>query len=147
MCYHDAVHPTLYGLKGGAGDVHPVSGSHVLGEDGVQHPCIVASDFRQLGYGRQDIIGVKLGCDRAGEYLLSLVMRPMMSAQSNRAVGIEVKASRQVARTDLTGLASLAERTRKLTRRLVVYLGPRRQRIEGVEVLPLEDFLAEIPGF
>lgn len=40
--------------------------------------------------------------------------------------------------------ASIYART--VTRRIVVFLGARRQRLDGVEVLPLEDFLAELPG-
>lgn len=58
--------------------------------------------------------------------------------------GIEVKASREVARTALGGLASLAERARRVTRRVVVFLGPRPQRIDGVEVLPLAAFLDDL---
>jgi hypothetical protein len=29
---------------------------------------------------------------------------------------------------------------------IVVFLGARRQQLDDVEVLPLEDFLAELPG-
>jgi hypothetical protein len=29
---------------------------------------------------------------------------------------------------------------------IIVFLGARRQRIENVEALPLEEFLAELPG-
>jgi hypothetical protein len=29
---------------------------------------------------------------------------------------------------------------------VVVFLGARRQQLNGVEVLPLEDFLAKLPG-
>jgi hypothetical protein len=28
---------------------------------------------------------------------------------------------------------------------MVVFLGARRQRLDGVEVIPLEEFLAELP--
>jgi predicted AAA+ superfamily ATPase len=59
---------------------------------------------------------------------------------------IEVKASRHVDPRDLKGLAAFAEHTRRAPRRIVVYLGARRQQIDDVEVLPLEDFLAELPG-
>jgi len=58
---------------------------------------------------------------------------------------IEAKASRE-ARVRGRGFASLAERTARLKRRLVVFLGPRRQSFDGIEVLPLEDFLAELPA-
>ncbi len=57
---------------------------------------------------------------------------------------IEVKASRRVDARDLKGFDALADRTR-VSRRIVVFLGPRRQRLEGIEVIPLEDFLAELP--
>jgi predicted AAA+ superfamily ATPase len=59
---------------------------------------------------------------------------------------IEVKASRQVDARDLKGLGAFAEYARKATRRMVVFLGARRQQLDDVEVLPLEDFLAELPG-
>ena len=60
--------------------------------------------------------------------------------------GIEVKASRRVTKSMLRGLASLAARSQRVVRRIVVYLGERPQLIDGVEVLPLEDFLAELPA-
>jgi len=59
---------------------------------------------------------------------------------------IEVKASRHVDGRDLKGLAAFAEHARKVTRQIVVFLGARRQQIDDVEVLPVEDFLAELPG-
>jgi predicted AAA+ superfamily ATPase len=60
---------------------------------------------------------------------------------------IEVKAGRHVGSADLAGFRSLAERTGTLSRRLVVFLGPRRQRTaHGVEVVPLAEFLAELPA-
>jgi predicted AAA+ superfamily ATPase len=59
---------------------------------------------------------------------------------------IEVKASRRVDARDLKGFEALAERARKLTRRIVVFLGKRSQRINGIEALPIDDFLAELPS-
>ena len=60
--------------------------------------------------------------------------------------GIEVKASRKVDGSALRGLQSLAERAgKRLKRRIVVFLGSRRQRLDGAEIVPLEDFLAELP--
>lgn len=59
--------------------------------------------------------------------------------------GIEVKASRHVDIRDLKGLEALAALAPRVTRRIVVYLGARRQRLEDVEVLPLGEFLAELP--
>jgi len=58
---------------------------------------------------------------------------------------IEVKASRN-APTTFSGFESLAQRTKKLKRKLVVFLGPRAQRHGDVEVLPLMDFLALLPN-
>ncbi len=46
----------------------------------------------------------------------------------------------------LLGLASFAEHSSRVRRRLVVFLGSRRQQIEGVEVLPLDAFLALLPS-
>ena len=59
--------------------------------------------------------------------------------------GIEVKAGRNIEAGALHGFASLSERTRKLSRQLVVFLGPRRQRMGKVEILPLQVFLGELP--
>lgn len=58
---------------------------------------------------------------------------------------IEVKASSRVDVRDLKGLAAFADRAGKVSRQIVVFLGARRQRLDRVEVLPLEDFLAELP--
>ena len=60
--------------------------------------------------------------------------------------GIEVKASRRVDRRMLSGLASLSHRSARCARRIVVFLGTRRQLVDGVEVIPLEEFLRELPG-
>ncbi len=58
---------------------------------------------------------------------------------------IEVKAARDVDMRDLKGFQVFAEHAGRVTRRLVVFLGARRQQMDGVEVLPLEDFLAQLP--
>ncbi len=60
--------------------------------------------------------------------------------------GIEVKASTSVTRRMLRGLASFASRSSRVRRRIVVFLGARKQAIDGVEVLPLADFLTLLPG-
>ncbi len=59
---------------------------------------------------------------------------------------IEVKASRQVDVRDLKGIQAFADHARTLTRRIVVFLGARAQRLDRVEILPLEEFLAELPA-
>jgi len=59
---------------------------------------------------------------------------------------VEVKASRTVDRRDLRGIEALAGRTPRLARRVVVFLGPRRQRLDGAEVLPLQEFLDGLPA-
>ena len=59
---------------------------------------------------------------------------------------IEVKGSRHVDARDLKGLEAFAERAGKLARQIVVFLGARRQRIDKVDMLPVEEFLAELPG-
>lgn len=58
---------------------------------------------------------------------------------------VEVKSSRRVSRTVLRGLRSFAERAGRVHRTIVVFLGPRRQQLEEVEVLPVMDFLDELP--
>jgi len=59
---------------------------------------------------------------------------------------IEVKASRRVDARDLKGLGAFVDRAGKVARRIVVFLGVRSQRIDGVDVLPIDEFLAELPG-
>jgi predicted AAA+ superfamily ATPase len=61
------------------------------------------------------------------------------------AWGINVTASRDVASRDLVGLAVLSDRVKRLRRRIVVFLGDRPQRRDGLEVLPLARFLSELP--
>ena len=46
----------------------------------------------------------------------------------------------------LRGLASFASRSDRVARRIVVFLGERRQLLDGVEVLPMAELLAELPG-
>ncbi|MFV1980864.1 MAG: ATP-binding protein [Rhodothermia bacterium] len=58
---------------------------------------------------------------------------------------IEVKAGRRVDRSVLRGFASLAERVSHIDRKIVVFLGPRRQLLGDVEVLPLMQFLEDLP--
>ncbi len=60
--------------------------------------------------------------------------------------GIEVKASRRVDRGMLRGLNAFAAANDRVQRRIVVFLGPRRQDLGGVEALPLEEFLGLLPG-
>ena len=60
--------------------------------------------------------------------------------------GIEIKASRRVDRRMLSGLSSLSRRSARCTRRIVVFLGTRRQLVDGVEVIPLEEFLQGTAG-
>lgn len=59
--------------------------------------------------------------------------------------GVEVKAARRASSDMLSGLASLADRTRRLKRKILVCTTDRRARLDGVEVLPVRDFLAELP--
>ena len=58
---------------------------------------------------------------------------------------IEVKASRRVDARDVKGLTVFADRAARVARRIVVFLGPRRQRLDGIEAIPLADFLADLP--
>ena len=60
--------------------------------------------------------------------------------------GIAVKASRRVDRGMLRGLNAFAAANDRVRRRIVVFLGPRRQDLDGVEALPLEEFLSLLPG-
>ncbi|MDE2660408.1 MAG: ATP-binding protein [Acidobacteriota bacterium] len=60
--------------------------------------------------------------------------------------GIEVKSGRRVHTSMLRGLKGLAYRNPQVTRKILVFLGPRPQVVDGVEVLPFTDFLDLLPG-
>ena len=59
---------------------------------------------------------------------------------------IEVKSSRNVTPPMTATVRTIGEHIPDVTRRLLIFLGPRPQRIENVEVLPLQDFLAQLPS-
>lgn len=59
---------------------------------------------------------------------------------------VEVKASRDAGNVRMAAFDSLADHSKRLKRRLVVFLGPRRQKLGEVEALPLAEFLAELPA-
>jgi predicted AAA+ superfamily ATPase len=59
--------------------------------------------------------------------------------------GIEVKSARTASPAMFTGLQSLADRTKRLKRKIVVCTTDRRARLGDVEVLPIREFLAELP--
>lgn len=59
--------------------------------------------------------------------------------------GIEVKASRTTGNVRAAAFDSLAKHAPRLRRRIVVFLGPRRQKLGNIEVLPLNEFLDELP--
>ncbi len=59
---------------------------------------------------------------------------------------VEVKSGSHVSRTSLAGLRSFSDRVSHVERKIVVFLGKRRQLIDDVEILPLSDFLSEIPA-
>ena len=58
---------------------------------------------------------------------------------------VEVKASRAIRRGAFSGIKSFTERAKQVHRKIVVFLGPHKQQIDGIEVLPLADFLALLP--
>jgi predicted AAA+ superfamily ATPase len=60
--------------------------------------------------------------------------------------GVEVKAARTPSPDMLTGFESLADRTRRLKRKVLVCRADRPARLGGVEVLPVRQFLAELPA-
>ena len=59
--------------------------------------------------------------------------------------GIEVKSARRASADMLTGLHSLGTRTKRLKRKLLVCMTDQRARLGDVEVLPIREFLAELP--
>jgi predicted AAA+ superfamily ATPase len=50
-----------------------------------------------------------------------------------------------LSRQDLRGLTGLGAHSNRIKRRIVVYLGRRAQHVDGIEVIPVEDFLATLP--
>jgi len=60
--------------------------------------------------------------------------------------GIEVKSARRASSDMTTGLASLGDRTKRLTRKILVCMTDHRARLGDVEVLPIREFLAELPS-
>jgi hypothetical protein len=60
--------------------------------------------------------------------------------------GIEVKSARRASSDMTTGLASLADRTKRLTRKILVCMTDHHARLGDVEVLPIREFLAELPS-
>lgn len=59
--------------------------------------------------------------------------------------GIEVKAGRDSEGFKVAGLAALKDRLPKLARRMVVFMGRKKQTREGIEFLPFSDFQKELP--
>jgi predicted AAA+ superfamily ATPase len=59
---------------------------------------------------------------------------------------IEVKASRSVDAGDTKGLRAFAERAGRPARSLIVHLGPRRERVNESEAIPLREFLDDLEG-
>lgn len=59
--------------------------------------------------------------------------------------GIEVKSARRVSPDMVSGLTSFAGRAKRLKRRIVVCRTEHRARLGDAEVLPIREFLAELP--
>lgn len=62
----------------------------------------------------------------------------------NEIWAIEVKASKNVGKNDLSGLKSFGDFIGKPCRRVVIYLGSVEKEIEGVWITPLSNFLSQI---
>jgi uncharacterized protein len=59
---------------------------------------------------------------------------------------VEIKAARSIDARDLRGLGAFDPGGRRIVRRLVVFLGARRQKLAGgIEAVPVEEFLEELP--
>ncbi len=56
-------------------------------------------------------------------------------------IAIECKSSQRVSKTDLMGLNAVKEMN-SVKRRILVFLGERKRTVDGIEILPLRDFLA-----
>jgi predicted AAA+ superfamily ATPase len=57
---------------------------------------------------------------------------------------IEVKASRYVHGGDAKGLNAFADRAGRPARSIIVHLGPRRERVNESEAVPVREFLSEL---
>ena len=58
---------------------------------------------------------------------------------------IEVKASRSVDAGDTKGLSAFAEKAGRPARSIIVHLGPRRERVNESEAIPVREFFADLP--
>lgn len=58
---------------------------------------------------------------------------------------IEVKSSRNISESDASGIRSMADRVKKVHRKIIIFTGPRKQTFGDIEAIPFEDFLAELP--
>jgi hypothetical protein len=66
---------------------------------------------------------------------------------SRRLCQLGGRTERETASPDmLTGPASLAERTKRLKRKILVCMTDRRSRLGDVEVVPIRERLAELPA-
>jgi len=66
--------------------------------------------------------------------------------RGDELVAVEVRSGQKLFEADLRGLRAIADLPR-VTRRLVVFRGHRRQQTrDGIDILPVADFLAELQG-
>ncbi|MBI3847253.1 MAG: ATP-binding protein [Planctomycetes bacterium] len=59
---------------------------------------------------------------------------------------IEAKVSRAVDRAEMGTLRSIGDHVRGVKRRIVVCTAPRKRVVDGIEILPFEDFLQDLPS-
>ena len=59
---------------------------------------------------------------------------------------IEVKSARRLSGSMLGGLRRVRDHLPRVDRRILVFLGERAQRVDDIEVLPLEKFLGMLPS-
>ncbi len=62
----------------------------------------------------------------------------------HEVIALEVKASSNIGRSDLSGLRSFAEYFKHKHQPVIAYLGKSRKVIEGIKVLPWQEFLKDL---
>ena len=91
------------------------------------------------GLAARDEIGVRLSTYRteAGAEVDLVIER------QNATYAVEIKASENISESDLTGLKSFARYYGKPHIAVVAYMGSHRQQIQGIDILPWQEFLRE----
>jgi hypothetical protein len=104
-----------------------------------RRPTAAGLCLRSRGSSPSDRAGASSACGIGASRLTGSSSRDARCGRS------KVKAARSIDAQVTRALAAFSERARHVARRIVVFLGARRQRLDGAEALPLANFLAKLP--